>query len=231
MAGTDRVASAARRARLVTDAPWLGILVAAGAFQFGRGAPIEGIPVALGFAALLADALGWLKPADRVARRPAVPTWVLVVALVVGGAVVALLPEFGWIDAVIVLAVALAAIVPAWGRRGPAWVEVDDRRPLRRAAVAWSAVMVALCVWELVSFFTGLPSARASWRHPALSDLVKPAIDVPISRGVLFAVWLAAGWALVRRGWGRRPEPAEPDSAGSALATGAGPVDRAGEAR
>jgi hypothetical protein len=80
-------------------------------------------------------------------------------------------------------------------------------------------------VWELTSFWAGLPSARADWRHPALSDLIRPAIGVPLGRAALFAVWLAGGWALVRRGWGRTPaaqDPAEPGQPAGLAADGAG---------
>ncbi len=205
MAGTDPVAVRTRtRAGRAADAVWIGILIAAGSFQIGRGAPVEGIPFVLGAVALALDELGWLGRADGVARRPAAPRWVVVVGVVMSAAVIGIAPEFGWVAAVIVAAAGLAAIAPSWGRREPEYAPDETaRRGIRRAAVWWAGVAVALCLWELGSFFAGLPSARADWEHPALSDLVKPAIGVPFARAVLFGCWVAAGWAFVRRGWAR----------------------------
>jgi len=185
---------------------WVGILVAAGAFQAGRGAPIEAIPFAAGALALVGDGLGRMRRADVPVARPSLPGWVVAAGVVVSAALIGLTPEFGWVAGALVTAAGLAAVAPTWGRRVPGFaVDQAGRRGIRTAAIVWAALAIALCLWELLSFFLGLPSARADWEHPALSDLVKPAIDAPLARAALFALWVLAGWAFVRRGWGDRP--------------------------
>jgi len=185
------------------DAAWLFVLVAAGGFQVGRGAPIEGIPFILGAIALALDSLGWLRPLNRAIAQPGAPSWVVAAVIAVSAVVIGAAPEFGWVAAVVVAAAGVAAVRPTWGRREPEYLpDAGERRGISRAALCWAGVAIALCLWELASFFLGLPSARADWEHPALSDLVKPAVDEPLARAVLFAAWLATGWAFVRRGWG-----------------------------
>ncbi|MFC4242078.1 hypothetical protein ACFOYW_01730 [Gryllotalpicola reticulitermitis] len=210
----------------MTDAPWLFVLVAAGSFQIGRGAPIEGIPFVLGAAALVADELGWLRAVDRTFGTPRAPGWVVAVAITVSAAVIGIAPEFGWVAALLVAAGGAAAIRPMWGRRPAFVVDEDGQRGIRRAAIWWAGIAIALCLWELASFFLGLPSARADWEHPALSDLVKPAIDAPFARAVLFGLWVAVGWAFARRGWSASDdvadsgEPHRSDESGAEPASG-----------
>lgn len=186
------------------DAAWLFVLVAAGGFQIGRGAPIEGVPFILGAIALVLDSLGWLRPLDSAVTQPRAPSWVVVTVIALSAVVIGAAPEFGWVAAVVVAAAAVAAVRPTWGRREPGSLsDAGGGRGIRHAALCWAGVAIALCLWELASFLLGLPSARADWEHPALSNLVKPAVDEPLSRAVLFAAWLATGWAFIRRGWGQ----------------------------
>jgi hypothetical protein len=222
MVGPDRVApeperrpAAARLAArnrgrgLLADACWIGILLAAGSFQIGRGAPAEGVPFVLAALALVADELGVLGRADVALAAPRAPRWAVAAVIAAAAVAVAVTREFDWPAAVLVTAAGLAAVAPAWSARqprgpfdGPA-LPVADRMPaaVRRAALGWAAVAVALCLWELAAFFAGLSSASADWEHPALSDLVRPAVGLPPVRALLFAAWLAAGWAFARRGW------------------------------
>lgn len=223
MAGPDRLTpetgvAAARELRragpeLWADAAWVAILLAAGSFQIGRGAPVEGIPFVGAALALAGDRLGWLGRADGPIARPEAPRWLVWGAVIAGAAVVGVTPEFGWQAGALVGLAGLAAVVPTWKRREPGYLFGEHAEPgIRHAAIWWAGVAVALCLWELASFFAGLPSARADWEHPALSDLLRPALDFAPVRAVLFAGWVAAGWALVRRGW--RAEPATAGEAG-----------------
>ena len=66
----------------------------------------------------------------------------------------------------------------------------------------WAAAGVALCLWELASFFLAMPSPAAESAHPPLSDLIDPIFANPLGRAGCAALWLLAGAALLRRGRG-----------------------------
>jgi hypothetical protein len=76
-----------------------------------------------------------------------------------------------------------------------------DPRAIRRTAVAWAVTGVATCVWELTSWILGrvLPE-QAALQHPAISDILDPALDQLWFRAVFVAAWIALGLALVTRG-------------------------------
>lgn len=198
-ANDARIGSRAR-----DDAPWIGILALTSAFQFFRGAPADGVIFAAAALALTVDLTGLLRFA-RTARMPrrlaAFSLGIVIVALLT------LLPRYSFADGVIVVGIGLTLIPFAWPNRsaGPS----DDPstppangwpRPLRRAAILWSALGVALCLWELGSFILGMPSPTAEYAHPPLSDLIDPLLENPIGRGIGAALWLLGGAALLRRG-------------------------------
>jgi hypothetical protein len=191
------------------DAPWIGILGLTSCFQFFRGAPADGAVFLAAALALTLDTLGALRFAHtaRMPRR--------LVAFSVGAIIVALLtllPRYSFADGVIIAGIGLTLIPFAWPNPLVERVRVpgtaDPRaeaasawpRPLRRAAILWSALGVALCLWELGSFFLGMPSAEAEFAHPPLSDLIGPVLDNPLARAAGAALWLAGGAALLRRG-------------------------------
>ncbi|HEY5221440.1 MAG TPA: hypothetical protein VIJ18_00090 [Microbacteriaceae bacterium] len=188
--------------RVRSDAPWIAILCLTSAFQFFRGAPADGA-VFLGAAVVLTlDVLGLLR-FTRSWRSPRT-----VVAYSVGVILVALLtflPRYSFADGVIVAGVGLTLIPFAWPNPAADASAEQSRersqsRAIRWAAILWSALGLALCAWEVSSFFLGMPSADAVYAHPALSDLIGPPLDNPLFRAAGIAVWLIGGAALMRRG-------------------------------
>jgi hypothetical protein len=200
-----RVTTARIRARTVRDAPWIGILALTSGFQFFRGAQADGLWFAAAAAALALDLTG----ARRFARTPRLPP--RVVAFSVGVVIVALLtllPRYSFADGVIVVGIGLSVIPFAWPNpvdapaAAPAVADAPSRA-IRRAAILWSILAVALCMWELGSFLLGMPSPSAEYAHPPLSDLIGPLLDDPFWRTVGVTLWVLGGAALLRRG--RRP--------------------------
>jgi hypothetical protein len=53
---------------------------------------------------------------------------------------------------------------------------------------------------ELWSFLMGRLTTEAKGQHPAISELLDPALDDPLGRLVFAAAWLAVGILLVTRG-------------------------------
>jgi hypothetical protein len=107
---------------------------------------------------------------------------------------------------VIVVGIGLSIIPFAWPNHASSSTDASVARPdtpsraIKRAAVLWSILGVSLCLWELGSFFLGMPSPTAEYAHPPLSDLIGPLLDDPFGRAVGAALWLLGGAALLRRG-------------------------------
>lgn len=198
-----RVNSARIRTRTLRDAPWIGILALTSGFQFFRGAPADGVVFAAAAAALTLDLTGVLRFARTAWLPPRVVAFSVGVVIV---ALLAMLPRYSFADGVIVAGIGLSVIPFAWPNHASTSVDVSPAgsgapsRAIRRAAILWSMLGVALCLWELSSFFLGMPSPTAEYEHPPLSDIIGPLLDDPFGRAVGAALWLLGGAALLRRG-------------------------------
>lgn len=185
--------------------PWIAILAITAVVQFVRAAPLDGVVFGVVAIALLADAVG-LIPRPRPVTRPGfVPVLVGVLA---AAALLILTPRHGVIDGIVLVAVGAAAAPVAWAGLRPGAERTRGPRPggavaVRRTAILWAAAGVATCLWELTSFVLGrlLPEQKA--QHPAISDLLDPALDRFWFRALFVIGWLALGLALLSRG-GRR---------------------------
>jgi hypothetical protein len=85
---------------------------------------------------------------------------------------------------------ALVVFALAWRpSRAPATVQWS------RASVACWLGLVALAVgWELLAYFS-----TPRHDHPTLSVIADEIMSVHVGRAVMFLLWLALGWLLVRR--------------------------------
>lgn len=102
--------------------------------------------------------------------------------------------------AAVVIAAGVTALALAWSQPdGPP--AAPWSRGLQRLAIAWSVILVAGCLWELLQFILGRVEPRLQWF--ALSDLVDPLVSSLPGRVLFIAAWVVAGVFLVRRG--RRP--------------------------
>jgi hypothetical protein len=70
---------------------------------------------------------------------------------------------------------------------------------ISRSAIAWTAIAIAGCLWEVVSFLLGLPSPAAEAEHPSISILLDPVLDTSEGRIGFLAVWLIVLVWLLRR--------------------------------
>lgn len=205
--------SGTARHRLALTWPWAAILLITSGFQFGRGAPIDGIVFAgVSIALLLDAAVGpGLRRRQSVSnvRRPArlrlrlptdpFPRRLTVVVGAAAAAIVGFAPSFAPITGALVVLCGVLAMSIAWPH-DRAMHPLDAASG--RSAGIWAVLVIALCAWEVVNFFLGLGSAHADWEHPALSDLLAPLLAQPPLRAVGFAIWLLSGAALLRRGLG-----------------------------
>ena len=186
-----------RRAPRWPEVVWLAILTAIGVVQIVRAQWFDAAVFFGAVLALAADSFG-LGPSVRKRRRPAL-RW-LIAGAVVLGAVLCFLPRHGLWMGVAVTVAGVAALIVTWPQPGstgaPPW-----SRGLRRLAVAWSVILVAGCLWELLQFVLGRVEPRSQWY--ALSDLVDPVVASVPGHLLFVAAWIGAGVFLIRRG--RRP--------------------------
>ncbi|MFF1632938.1 hypothetical protein [Leifsonia sp. NPDC058248] len=191
------------RVAAVARACWIAVLVFTGIFHFIRGAPVDTSIFLAGAAVITLDALGWLQVPliariDRLTRSRRLLAFVLIA---VASAVLALSPLYGGADTAIVVGIGLLVLPVAWaGPQAGAHPDAPPRAAVRRAAIAWSVLVVAGCAWEIAVYFLGRASPVGSAEFPALSDLLDPLIFWPPTRLVLVAVWLLGGYVLIRRG-------------------------------
>jgi hypothetical protein len=197
-AESERAEGVGTRSAAVTRVAWIVILSLTGAFHVFRGAPVDGLIFLGGALVIAADALGWLG--FRALNRERHPRRILLIVLMtVLLLVLALAPLYGGVDTVVVVAIGIALMPIVWPQ--PA-APAPRARPdaVRRAAIVWSVIAVAGAAWEIGAYFMSTPSLAAEYDFPPLSDLIDPFIASPIGRAVLIALWLAGGYALVKRG-------------------------------
>lgn len=163
------------------------IMVIAGCFHLGRGAPVDGV-VFLGTAAAVAIAEirnpGPLRPRELPAATAlgAVPIGWLVATWQPGTAPVAV--------AVVVTGPPMLFLALANGGYG--------KRPDAGTWWPWAATGVAICLWELTSFLHQSDAATANPDHPTLSVVLDPIVVRNPGRAVMIVIWLTAGVYLAR---------------------------------
>lgn len=177
--------------------PWITILLIIGAVQGIRDAPVDAVIFGVVAGLIALDATNILP------RFPALRVPFPALALAAGVAAVALVlaPRHGVLAGIVVSAIGIAAFAIAW-TRPPSEKRARARRVLR-GAVLWATVTVLLCLWELSSFLLGRFTAETKIAHPAVSDLVDPAVDTWPGRILFVGAWGAAMLGLVWVGHGR----------------------------
>ena len=174
------------------------IILIAGLFHLGRGAPVDGT-VFLVLAAALVLTHRWHPRA--VAPPTTRPNPYAVLGVVLCSAV------YGWVvghwtpnttPVRILVALPGLAVVPF------AWRVVDADRRLPSRRWWWAVVGVLICLWELTSFLFQPDAAVGVYAHPTLSVILDPLFATPVLRSLLIALWLVAGAGLLRLLRGRR---------------------------
>lgn len=190
---------------------WVLVLVLTAAFQFLRGAMVEGVVFAVA-AGVLA-----LTMRSRIDIPLPIPAgWILVAGVGVVSLVLIVLPEQSPAMAIALLAIGAYVLPAGWGsgvtRRGTSAVgrggtptaptRIARTRTLIRADVLWAVLAVLVCVWELSAFALGAWTSSGPLGHPTISALFEPLLEREPWRVLLTVAWVAGGAALLRRGRG-----------------------------
>ncbi len=104
------------------------------------------------------------------------------------------------------LAIGAMAVVMLW--RWPRRTRSEPAATPGHPYLLWLVLLVAFTAWELVNY--GAHGSRAA--HPTFSSITEAIDRDYVLKALLFLVWLAFGWVIVRRGsraldQAVRPEP------------------------
>jgi hypothetical protein len=157
-------------------------------------------------AAAATDAAAAAGPAGTAGAGA--PAWrrgtggrVLAGALLAGGAVyagvVGSFSRYSW--PVTACIIGLGTIVVLIGWHGPARARPAGGRLPVAGTLAWVAVLVAGCLWELGALLQQPSLTTDSYSHPTISTLTDPVLATSPGRAVVLLAWLAFGWYLVER--------------------------------
>lgn len=182
-----------------SPALWVLALAVMAAFQFWRGAPVDGALFTAFSVLLVAERVsrsGRAHPSRRRAwfPRPA-PTSALATIVAVAVAVFVFTPRNGIAATILASALGIAALVLVWA-------PTDARRALpggavHRSRVLWAGIGIALCVWEAAAYVLSVTVPRGWIGFPTVSLLLEPAVEFGPSRVLLIGAWLLVGAWLV----------------------------------
>jgi hypothetical protein len=192
------VAGDSSAARLVRSPAWL-ILVITGVVHIIRGAPVDAA-IFLGVAGALALTEFRQPPIEDPTTPPPHRVGPTEAVAVLAGAILFGVVVGTWIPfstpvETAVIAAGILAITAVW--RQPTRPSPDPP-PVCHGALAWMAIGLAWCAWELVSFFHEINVRDVSLNHPTFSDIVEPALTHPVVRWITLTAWSGAGYAMVR---------------------------------
>ena len=126
---------------------------------------------------------------------------ILVGALLAGGAayagVVGSFSRYSWPVTACIVGLGTVVVLIAW--HGPVRTRPAAGRLPVAGTLAWIAVLVAGCLWELGALLQQPSLTTDSYSHPTISTLTDPVLATSPGRAVVLFAWLALGWYLVER--------------------------------
>lgn len=189
-------------------APVVWVLLAIAFFTSISGKPVDGVLMLI-----VAVGLAWdagrralrhpeaeetPAPArtDRLrGRRRRFAVIALLAGAVAYAGVVGSFSRYSWPATAAIIGLGTVVVLIGW--HGPVRARPDGGRPPVPGALAWLAVLVAGCLWELSALLQQPSLTTDSYAHPTISTLTDPVLATSPGRAVILLAWLALGWYLV----------------------------------
>ncbi|MEN9325144.1 MAG: hypothetical protein RL414_898 [Actinomycetota bacterium] len=169
---------------------WLAVIGIAGAFQFWRGSPVDGVIFSL--AALAIFYVGIRKKDLTTIGRTSFFRKYASIYLVIAVSPMAIARIHTHPATVAILAIFPLVLVSR--------EEFDHiprtRHSMTRSTVLWSIVATAMAVFELAAYITGQITTRDS-DFPTISMLVDPMLHHFPGRLLFVAIWTYIGYSLI----------------------------------
>jgi lysylphosphatidylglycerol synthetase-like protein (DUF2156 family) len=191
-------------------APVVWILLAIAFFTSISGKPVDGVLMLIVAVGLAWDAGrralrhpgadGAAAPA-RTDRLPGRQRRFVVIALlaaaVVYAGVVGSFIRYSWPATAGIIGLSTVVVLIGW--HGPVRARPDGGRLPVAGTLAWIAVLVAGCLWELFALLKQPSLTTDSYAHPTISTLTDPLLATSPGRSLVLLAWVAFGWYLVER--------------------------------
>lgn len=178
--------------RLGADFAWLGRPIVSGPWSWFTPQPSHRHRTPLA-------ALAWVVCGDTCGVRT---SWLghraALLGVVLYAALAALSEPMTTLAAVAVLVPAVVVLVAACMRRPSPNPESTSPR-VRRATLAWGALVVLATAWELMAWLQQPAYNVPSSDHPTISLLLDPVTESGAPRLGVWCCWLYVGYRLVRR--------------------------------
>ena len=190
-------------------APVVWVLLAIAFFTSISGKPVDGVLMLIAAVGLAWDAgrralrhpeAGEAAAPARTPGRPRGRRRLLVAGAVLGAAYAGLVGSFSrysWPATAGIIGLGTIVVVIGW--HGPVRARPDGGRLRVAGTLAWLAVLVAGCLWELASLLQQPSLTTDSYAHPTVSTLTDPLLATSPGRVVVLFAWVAFGWYLVER--------------------------------
>jgi len=189
-------------------APVVWVLLAIAFFTSISGKPVDGVLMLIVAVGLAWDAgrralrhPGTDAATVRTDRLPRGRRRFVMIALLTGAVVYAVVvgsfSRYSWPATAGIIALGTVVVLIGW--HGPVRAHPDGGRLPVAGTLAWLAVLVAGCLWELSALLQQPSLTTDSHAHPTISTLTDPLLATSPGRSVVLLVWVAFGWYLVER--------------------------------
>jgi lysylphosphatidylglycerol synthetase-like protein (DUF2156 family) len=190
-------------------APVVWMLLAIAFFTSISGKPVDGVLMLIVAAGLAWDAgrRALRHPETEEAPAPARTDRLpgrrrfAVIALLAGAVayagVVGSFSRYSWPATAGIIGLGTVVVLIGW--HGPVRARPDGTRLPAPGALAWLAVLVAGCLWELSALLKQPSLTTDSYAHPTISTLTDQLLATSPGRSAVLLAWVAFGWYLVER--------------------------------